>query len=458
MVMSITEKLAEFVSNTKFSHLSPQVVQVTKECLLDIIGGALGGTQYPDVIGITREVGCYDRQAECVVWGTDKRLSLLNAALINGTMSHATEMDDVHKVAKTHAGAVLIPAAISLGQVLHSSGQDIIRAIALGYEVSLRIGMGIGATSHRLKGWHATGTCGIFGSAVAASVLLGFDKEKIVSALGLAGTQASGLWAFTEDGATCKKFHAGKATHGGVLAALLAAGGMTGPRYILEAKDGGLFPAASDEYDYDMVTKELGKTWELLHVDRKPFACCRSMHPSIDAMMQIQAETELHPEEIEQIDVETYEVAVKQCGFTNRPQNISEAQFCIPYGVSVTIYDKNAGMEQFTAKRIQDEKVLELASKVKVHSSSYFSNEYPENWGCKLTVLTRSGQEYQKHIVNAKGDHDNPLSFQELVSKFKAAASTSLPVERLDELVDLIVRMDELKDAAEFAESLAAIN
>lgn len=456
--MSITEKLAEFVSKTKFSDLSPQVVQTAKECLIDIVGGALGGTQYPDVIGITQEVGKYDRQDDCVIWGTDKRLSLLGATLINGTMSHATEMDDVHKVAKTHAGAVLVPAAISLGQVIHSSGRDLIRAVALGYEVSLRIGMGIGATSHRLKGWHATGTCGIFGSAVAAAVLLGLDKERIVSALGLAGTQASGLWAFTEDGATCKKFHAGKAAHGGLLAALLAAGGMTGPRYIVEAKDGGLFPASSDEYDYNLVTKKLGECWEVLNVDRKPFACCRSMHPSIDAIMQIQNETDIRPEEIEQIDVETYEVAVKQCGFTNKPQNISEAQFCIPYGVAVTLYDKNAGMEQFTAERIQDKRVLELASKVKVYSSPHFNSEYPKNWGCKLTVFTRAGQEYQKHIVNAKGDHDNPLPFPDLVGKFKAAASTSLPAERLDDIVDSIVHMDELDDVAKLVKFLARIN
>ncbi|MGL5514805.1 MAG: MmgE/PrpD family protein, partial [Sporomusa sp.] len=193
--MSITEKLAAFITDTKFTDLPPQVVQTAKECLIDIIGGALAGTRYPDVVGITREIKKYDRQTDCTVWGTADRMSLLGATLINGTMSHATEMDDVHKVAKTHAGAVLIPAAVSLGELRKSSGQDLIRAVALGYEVALRIGMGIGATSHRLQGWHATGTCGIFGSTAAAAVLFGLDQAKTVSALGLAGTQASGLWA-----------------------------------------------------------------------------------------------------------------------------------------------------------------------------------------------------------------------------------------------------------------------
>lgn len=453
--MSITEELAEFISTTKFADLPPQVVQNTKECLLDIIGGALAGTKYPDVVGITQEIKKYDSQTDCTVWGTKQRLSLLGATLLNGTMSHATEMDDVHKIAKTHAGAVLIPAAISLGETLKSSGKDLIRAVALGYEVSLRIGMGIGATSHRLKGWHATGTCGIFGAAVAAAVLLGLDKAKLVSAMGLAGTQASGLWAFTEDGASCKKFHAGKAAHGGLLAAILAAGGMTGPRCILEASDGGLFPASSDEYEYDLVTKDLGTVWEIMNVDRKPFACCRSMHPSIDAIMQLQREQGIKPEDVKEVTVETYEVAVKQCGFTNRPQNVPEAQFCIPYGVAVVLYDKSAAREQFTAERIRDERVLELATKVKVYSSPRFSDQYPKNWGCELTIITQSGDKYQKHIVNAKGDHDNPLSFEDLVGKFKGAASTTIALEKQECMIKEIMQAEELSDITSLTQLLS---
>jgi Uncharacterized protein involved in propionate catabolism len=453
--VSITENLAAFVSATKFADLPPEVVQNVKECLIDIIGGALAGAKYPDVVGILEEMKKYDRQADCSVWGTKEKLSLLDAALVNGTMSHAAEMDDVHKIAKTHAGAVLIPAAISVGELLKSPGKDLILAIALGYEVSLRIGMGIGATSHRLKGWHATGTCGIFGAAVAAAVLMGFDQARMVSALGLAGTQASGLWAFTEDGATCKKFHAGKAAHGGVLAAILAAGGMTGPRFILEAGDGGLFPASSDEYDYQLVTKNLGEVWEFLNVDRKPFACCRSMHPSIDAILQLQNEYGLTPDDIGQIDVETYEVAVKQCGFTNRPQNVSEAQFCIPYGLAVTLYDKSAAMEQFTADRIRDKRVLELAARVNVRSSPRFSEQYPQNWGCEVTVLTRAGKKYQKHIVNAKGDHDNPLAFADLVGKFKSLSKATFPDGKLDEIISTLMHADALDDTGRLARFIA---
>ncbi|MGL5514210.1 MAG: MmgE/PrpD family protein, partial [Sporomusa sp.] len=206
------------------------------------------------------------------------------------------------------------------------------------------------------------------------------------------------------------------------------------------------------EYDYDLVTNDLGKVWEFLNVDRKPFACCRSMHPSIDAIMQLQKEHGITPADIEQIEVETYEVAVKQCGFTNRPQNVSEAQFCIPYGVAVTLYDNSATMEQFTAERIRDQRVLELASKVNVYSSPRFSEQYPKNWGCELTVQTGSGQEYRKHIVNAKGDHDNPLTFEDLVEKFKGLADSTISWEKQDAIIKLLIGAEEIRDVSELTQ------
>lgn len=446
--MSITGKLSNFVCDTSYSDLQPKVIQDTKECLIDILSGTLVGAAYPDVKGITQEFKKYDRENTSSVWGTSERMSLLNAIILNGTMSHATEMDDVHKIAKTHAGAVVVPAALTLGEFLHSSGENILLATALGYEVALRIGMGIGATSHRLQGWHATGTCGIFGSAAAAAVLLKLDSVRTMSALGLAGTQASGLWAFTEDGASCKKFHAGKAAHGGVLAAILAAGGMTGPRCILEAEDGGLFPASSDEYDYELVTKNLGEVWEILNVDRKPFSCCRSAHPPIDAILQLQKEVGLAPDQIENIEVETYEVAVKQCCFTNTPKNVSEAQFCIPYGVAVALFDKGAALAQFTTERIQDPAVLALAQKVKVYASPRFSNQYPQNWGCELTVHTKDGQVFTKHITNAKGDHDNPLSLDDLIAKFKSLAGQKYTDEQGNTIINTLLNLEKLSDAS----------
>jgi len=285
-MQSITEVLTDFVFEYPFEKIPDDVIKNTKECIIDTLSGTLTATDYSDVQGIIASLTKYDiDRTSSMIWGTDQYCSLQNALILNGTMGHTTEMDDVHKLAKTHVGTIAIPAALTLGTYLGSSGKEVLRAIALSYEIALRIGIGIGAVSHRLQGWHATGTCGIFAAAAAAAILMKLSKNEFVSALGLAGTQASGLWAFTADGASCKKFHAGKAAHGGVLASILASGGMTGPAFILEAEDGGLYKAASNEYNYKAVVQELGETWEIMKIDRKPFSCCRSMHPAIDAAM-----------------------------------------------------------------------------------------------------------------------------------------------------------------------------
>jgi len=441
--MSITEELAKFAFAHPYSQLPAQVVQNTKECIIDTLSGALAAASYPDVSGIIKSLLAFEKdQTTSLVWGTNKRTSLQTALLLNGTMGHTTEMDDVHKLAKTHVGAIVVPASLTLGEYLGATGTEVLRAVALGYEIALRIGIGIGASSHRLMGWHATGTCGIFASAAAAALLLQLDEAKFVSALGLAGTQASGLWAFAADGASCKKFHAGKAAHGGVLAALLTKGGMTGPRFVLEAADGGLYKASSKEYDYAAVTKDLGNVWEIMNIDRKPFPCCRSTHPAIDAVMQLQGEMVLRPEDISHIEVETYEVGYKQCGLCVTPRNISEAQFSIPYTVAVTLYDHVMGLAQFSARRIQNPQVLELASKVKVISSDELTAAYPQNWGCRLTLTLQDGKKYHKYIVNAKGDHDVPLTLNDLRAKFISLSGSRFSANEIGNIIDDVLDLE----------------
>jgi len=451
---TVTGKLADFVVNTDYADLPEKVAYKAKECIFDTLGVALAGAKFPDVTGITAELKKYDQQQDCGIWGMNQRASLLNATLINGAMSHAVEMDDVHKTSKTHTGAVVVPAALTLGAYRRATGKQLISAVVAGYEVAYRIGTGINATAHRLQGWHATGTCTPFGSAAAASKLLGFDQGKTVSALGMAGTQSSGLWALTEDGATCKKFYMGRAAQSGILAAIMAAGGMTGPGSVLEAKDGGLFAASSSDYDFAVITCGLGQEWEIMKVDRKPFACCRSAQPPIDAILQLRKEFDIQPDNVKQVLVNTYDIAVKQCFNTKRPQNVAEAQLCIPYTVAVALYDGAAFIEQFTSERINDEALLALAQQVDVRSDPGFTALYPQNWGCQLILETKDGKRYEKVIRNAKGDYDNPLTFEDLVEKFKGLAYGVLPREQQDKIIDVVFALEKVTDVAQIAELL----
>lgn len=444
---SLTEILGSFAHKTTFEDLPDGVVNKAKECAIDTIGCALAGVNFPEVIGIAKELKKVDIQTNCVVWGMEERASLLTATLLNGITSHAVEMDDVHKTSKTHTGAVVIPAAVTLSGYLGSSGKELITSIVMGYEIAYRIGTGINAAAHRLQGWHATGVCCTFGAATAAGKLMSLTEDKLVSALGMAGTQSSGLWALTVDGATCKKLYMGRAAQSGILSAILAQGGMTGPAFVLEAEDGGLFKAASSNYNFGAVTESLGERWDILKADRKPYACCRSAQPPIDAILQMRKEYGIAPEDVVSVRVNTYDIAVKQCFNTKRPKNVVEAQLCIPYTVAVALTDGCASSQQFTSVRINDENLMNLAAKVDVFEDPVFTSRYPQNWGCQLILKTSDGREYERTIINAKGDSDNPLSLEDLVDKFQNLAEGILPGERQKKIIDCIVNLEKTKNA-----------
>ena len=445
---TLTGVLAEFIEKTGFADLPETVVRQAKECMIDTIGCALAGVNFPEVIGITKELKKVDTQTNCVIWGMREKASLLTAALLNGATSHAVEMDDVHKTSKTHTGAVVIPAAVTLAGYRGASGKDLLTAIVMGYETAYRIGTGINASAHRLQGWHATGVCCTFGSAAAAGKLMGLDENKLVSALGMAGTQSSGLWALTMDGATCKKSYMGRAAQSGILSAILAQGGMTGPAYVLEAEDGGLFKAASSNYRFEAVTEKLGERWDILKADRKPYACCRSAQPPIDAILYMRREYGIRPQDVASVRVNTYDIAVKQCFNTKKPKNVVEAQLCIPYTVAVGLIDGAASAQQFTSERIKDDELMALAEKVDVFEDPAFTSRYPQNWGCQLILKTIDGKEYEKTIVNAKGDSDNPLSFDDLIGKFENLADGVLPAEQQKKVIDCIMNLERQKNAA----------
>jgi len=413
-----TEYLAEFIYSFKLDAVNEMIIDKTKESIIDTLGAGIGASTDKEVDDIYKTFKIYDKTNSSTVWGKSSKMSIFTAVLLNAIMSHTLELDDVHKKSKCHAGTVVVPTALTIGEYLGTSGKEILEAIIVGYETMVRIGMGFGVSSHRLKGWHVTSTAGTFGAAATASKLFRLDKQQIVSALGLAGTQSSGVWAFTSDGATNKKFHPGHAAVCGVTSALLAQSGMTGSAHILDAADGGLFPAMSAEYNYPIILQELGKKYSFVELDRKPYACCRSMHPAINAVLNIMNRTSLNVDEIECINIKTYKIAIAQCGFTNEPKNVAEAKFSMAYGVAVALIDGKALTEEFSDERIKDTKIITLAKKVKLVEDKVFTGMYPEKWGCKVEIITRNGKKYLERVENAKGDPLNPLSQEEIKEKF----------------------------------------
>jgi 2-methylcitrate dehydratase PrpD len=323
--------------------------------------------------------------------------------------------------------------------------------VIVGYEAMARVGMAMDVASNRRRGWHTTGVIGTFGSAAAAAHLLGLDERRTLFALGMAGTQSSGLWAFLADGATCKKLHTARAAVNGITAAILSKAGMSGPEHILDAEDGGLFAAVSDKYDMSVICSGLGETYEITKIDKKPYPCCRSTHPVIDAALMIRKEKEFLRDRIMDIQVETYEIAVLQCG-GRYPQNTVEAKFSIAYTCAVAFIYGKVTLSEFSPRILEDPAVMRIADRVKVVGCRSFTERYPRQWGCRVAVTMKNGDVITRQIDDMSGSVQVPLTEDQEKDKFTASASSAyndpLRVRRCMEDILHLDSLDRLPDLA----------
>ncbi|MDF2615656.1 MAG: MmgE/PrpD family protein [Sedimentibacter sp.] len=447
--MNELEQLSDFIFNFDLDNTQDNVVETAKICILDSFSAAVGASKdklIVDIIGKYKEFYNSENENGISVWGHNIKLPVVQAAFINAMMGHKLELDDVHTNSKTHIGTVVVPSAMCLAQYLKSSAKEFLEAVICGYEVMSRIGMGFGVSSHRNKGWHVTSTAGTFGAAAAAAKLLKLNIQEITNALGMAGTQSFGLWAFLEDSASSKILHPARAASSGIEAAMLAKAGMTGPVNILSANDGNLFAAMSDEYDLAMVTKDLGVVFEIKNVDNKPYPCCRSTHCAIDSALYLKNSYNIDIEDIEEIKIGTYLVGYKQCGLTEgskNPRTSTEAKFSTPYTFATALINGNVSLEHFTAESINNYDVQSLLKKVSVCSEEEFTLRYPMHWGCKAKIIMKSGNIYETEVKDASGSTYNPVSKNDI--KNKAIPLLKVAYEE-DNVIEKILNIEKYSD------------
>ncbi|MEJ2134671.1 MAG: MmgE/PrpD family protein [Desulfofustis sp.] len=446
--MSELRELAAYLQGICLEDIPENVVSAAKYCVLDSIGAAVGAAGYEEIPDIVRQVQSFsgdDAGNFASIWGHNRKSSVFQAILVNGIMGHALELDDVHTRSKTHIGAVVLPAAWTLAESTGAAGKELLEAVIAGYEVMVRIGKGFGVASHRQKGWHVTGTAGTFGAAASCAKLMKLNEEQTTSALGMAGTQSSGLWAFLEDGASCKKLHPARAAVNGFVAALMAKSGMTGPEHILDAKDGGLYQATSDSFDITEICRDLGTRYELLEMDKKPYPCCRSTHCAIDAILHLRSKHDVSAEDVESILVSTYDIGVKQCGTPNYPHTSTEAKFSTPYVVASALVKGKVELKQFSEKRINDDKLMKIAARIKVEEAEKFTNRYPDHWGCSIEVKLFNGHVFDHEVKDASGSVCNPLTNAQSETKFRELSAAQLGKEKSKTLMNVILNIDREK-------------
>jgi len=442
-----TMKLAEFFSALKYEDLPETSHRAVRHFVLDTVACALHGrdTEWAGIIEKwARDNGAGINQA--TVWGDDgPSLRASDVALVNGTAAHAFELDDYHPV-KHHPGAVVIPAALALGEKLGSSGEDLVTAIAAGYELMIRVSYAMDPTPTMLRGWHITGITGAFGSVAAAASLLKLDVEKTACAYGIAGTQASGLFAWLYDGAMTKRFHAGDAARAGIVAAELAALGYTGSKAIFEYENGGFLKAHSDHAVPAKLVEELGETWMLEGTSFKPYACCGSTHAYVDAAKNLRSRFGNLVEEDtgRKVRMGLPHLLTVQCGFDYEPGTVLNGQMSMRYCVTSGFRYDGALPDEFTPDKLADPQNVAFAQAIEIEHDKELDGIYPANF-CGWVEVEKepgSGEFDREFLLNASGSCHNPEKENAMVAKFRALLDGIIPADQRDAIEAAIMDIE----------------
>lgn len=440
--MSISEELSHFITRVCYNDLPPDVVQAAKYAFLDWLGSAAAGAdKLPGqiLLSLVEEMG---GNPEATIISNGKKTSGILAALVNGSISHIVELDDVHKASIIHPGAAIIPAALAAAEKTGLGGRSLIEGIVAGYEAAIRIGEAV--TPSHYYYWHTTGTVGTFGAAAAAGKILGLNEEQLLHALGTAGTQASGLWEFLADGAMSKHLHPGKASLNGLLAALLAQKGFTGATRILEGEKG-FIRATAREFDLNKITDGLGQGYKILENCYKIHASCRHTHHAIDVVLGLVSEHNIQAADISKLIVKTYPIAIDVTG-NFRPKSLYAAKFSLPFCVALAAKEGHAGLPDFNENTLHDPVIRNLMDKVELVADPELTALYPGKWPVVVEITDRAGNNYSGRTDYPAGDPENPVSPVRLEQKFRELASWHFSQQQVEDLVAGIRHLDEVTD------------
>jgi 2-methylcitrate dehydratase PrpD len=436
----LTARLAEWAAITTVDDLPPEVRHQVRRSLLDYLAATIVGADSEPAVIVRDYLGDHDTARSSTVIATDVRLSPANAALVNGTAAHAYELDDGYTPGGGHPGCTVVSAALASAEHAGSTADELIRAIALGYEVACRLG---GAThpSQWRRGFHNTPLFGTFGAATAAAAILGLDGHHLANAYGLAGSHAGGLLSYHDQGSDVKRYHAGKAARDGVVCAELAGRGLTAPTNVLEGAHGYFHAFAGDEFDRHHLIADLGDTWRMTRTYNKPHACCRHVHAAVDAALALRQREALDPKAIESITVETFSIAAS---YGNKDiRTALDAQMSLPYSVAAALVHGEVGMEQFAEDARSHQLLRSLCELTEIVVADDLDRDYPATRPARVRIRA-GGDEFTDAVAQPYGEPDNPMTDQDLDSKFRRLVTPIYGPERTEAIAASVWGLDDV--------------
>jgi aconitate decarboxylase len=452
-----TRGIAEFVSALTYEAIPQEVRQRVKLLILDALGCGLYGADLEWSRILQNRLSELDSTPACVVWGTPQKLSAPHAALVNGSQVQGFELDDMHRYGVLHTGCLVLPPLISVAEGKRPlSGEEFLAAAVAGYEIGPRVGICMGA-EHIAQGWHAGATVGVFASAAAAARGLKLDAGKTVHALGIAGTQASGLMA-AQFGSMVKRMHAGRAAQSGLYGAQFADAGFTGIVNVFESKYGGFcttFSRSNDLFHMEELTKDLGSVWQTMGVRLKFYSCVGSNHSTLDAISELREQHPFAAAEVEKIVVHASQVTVDHVGWKYVPQGFTAAQLNMPYCIATLLLDGEVFVDQFTEDKLTDPARMALAEKVSVvHDPAITARGSKFRQMVRVEIHLKNGSRLER-MLEVSRRKDTFASENEVVKKFENLAGHVLPPAQVRELRDRVLGLEKIENCAELARLLA---
>ena len=443
---ALTARLAEKILSIDASHLTPLAVAQAKMCFVDAVGVTLAGRVEDATRILLRTPGVATAPGRSLVFGTGIRTSALEAALVNGTASHALDYDDFSGVMGGHHTVPLMAPLIALAEEHAFSGAKILLAYVAGVEVEIRLARALGF-HHYDKGWHPTSTLGTFGAAAAVAHLLELDLSQTTTALSIAASMAAGIKA--NFGTMVKPLHAGQCARGGLLAALLAQQGFDANPFALEHSQGflnvfngpGTFDVSKLFEDWASPLEIEGPTIAL-----KQFPCCGSTHPAIAMMLRLVREEKITAGDVERIEILPHCRRLRHTN-TPYPQSSLEAKFSVQYVCARALLSGAVRLRDFEGKAYAEPEIRRLLEITEARPHPDMLEDAPEQWGAEVIVRLKSGRMLSRRVDQLVGrGGDSPMTRDEMWDKFEDCAQRALPKWRLPALFDLLLDLETVPD------------
>ncbi len=421
MIKNITDYFVEDIVQLSQKDIPEKVKNQAKMSVIDYVACTyLGESMLRDqnqkyLNQLSGDIG------NSIIVGAHKKTTTYAAAMINGINSHVAELDDGHRYGMMHLAAPIITPLLAVAQSHKIEGIQFIKGIVIGYEVAIRLASSI-QPGHKLKGYHATGTCGTIGAAVGIAVALNYTSDQIKAVISAAVTDAAGILEVIDDGSQLKPYNIGRAAVAAINASYIGASGLVGPDDILGGKRG-FFKVMAQDVNLSYVKDGFEDKYAIELIYRKPYAACRHCHAAIEAAMNVSIENNISIDDIADIKVETYGLAVNGHDHIE-VRGTSSAKMSTPYSVAVALVYGKADFQQFEEACIEDSRTNEIMKKVMVLESEELSALVPNKRGAIVTIKT-SSQEFTNRVDYPKGEPENPINKEELEQKFYSLLKAS---------------------------------